>query len=534
MADLRERDSTYSPGYFHVFHSMLMVPPAARRGPQRDTWLMPGVQELPSSVHVTIPGPENMIGLYPPVFSEVQFPQFPVFPPRLPFVNNSINNYSSPHNLPVPRLNHNNDVQLRTFRLEQDNRFVPTEPVGAPQFVHQTSNIPPASNLSNNRIPLPAAPTAVEPETNSPALSEGTSAGQMRRRAEEILAALVHGEASSSNPGEENALTPRIITPASSRFGNQRQFQKRISTLRRLCRKTANKAYFSNDKIQVRQVASIISAANPWIQDFAPNEPGEGEIFRRWVNSHRERGADWRDEFHITSEMIEELRRWNLVIKKWSTDVYRARWSKSGPRTNKYNINVGKPQKAEYDLGSESSTENNLPSEVSNVTSGPNNLDESISPNSEIEYQEGDAQPNRSQEVHGDIIDISEESHSPFESSDYHEIVSLPLFEISNPSDTSNRTSNNEPVVSLITIWGVNAKITSWEESDYEQTAHNQRRIPLYCTENLDPRINGTHNAISSGGAGSYNIGDEFLRIAQPVELRPMAMYGEVEFQPIW
>lgn len=99
---------------------------------------------------------------------------------------------------------------------------------------------------------------------------------------------------------------PHLLTP------------KQVRELRRLCRKTANRAQFEDRLIQIRQVASIAAMASSSLHLFDPDNPHSGHALRAWVDSNRAEGADWRDERPLSDHAIEELRRWDRLLKAWA------------------------------------------------------------------------------------------------------------------------------------------------------------------------------------------------------------------------
>lgn len=94
--------------------------------------------------------------------------------------------------------------------------------------------------------------------------------------------------------------------------------QKQVRELRRLCRKTANRAQFDRRLIQIRQIASIAAMGAPSASLFDPATPCSGQLLREWVEFHRAQGADWRDERPLPSEQVGELRRWDRALKDWA------------------------------------------------------------------------------------------------------------------------------------------------------------------------------------------------------------------------
>lgn len=94
--------------------------------------------------------------------------------------------------------------------------------------------------------------------------------------------------------------------------------QKQVRELRRLCRKTANRAEFEDRLIQIRQIASIAAMGTPAAQFFDPQNTTSGAALRAWVELHRQQGADWRDERPLADDAIDELRRWDRGLKAWA------------------------------------------------------------------------------------------------------------------------------------------------------------------------------------------------------------------------
>ncbi|CAN8071830.1 unnamed protein product [Agarophyton chilense] len=93
---------------------------------------------------------------------------------------------------------------------------------------------------------------------------------------------------------------------------------KQVRELRRLCRKTANRAEFEDRRIQIRQVASISAMASSSVHLFDPDNPCSGKNLRSWVQNHRANGVEWRDERPLSDTAIEELRRWDRLLKAWA------------------------------------------------------------------------------------------------------------------------------------------------------------------------------------------------------------------------
>lgn len=118
-------------------------------------------------------------------------------------------------------------------------------------------------------------------------------------------------EPSLASPGQSND-HPQVTTEPSVLT------QKQIRELRRLCRKTANRAEFDDRLIQVRQIASIAAMGTPSAHFFDPNNEGSGRALREWVDLQRAQGADWRDERPLPDDAIDELRRWDRALKAWA------------------------------------------------------------------------------------------------------------------------------------------------------------------------------------------------------------------------
>lgn len=93
---------------------------------------------------------------------------------------------------------------------------------------------------------------------------------------------------------------------------------KQVRELRRLCRKTANRAEFDDRSVQVRQIASILAMGTPSLQQFAPGYWKSGSGLQAWVDRVRRDGADWRDERILLPEAVDELRDWDRLLKIWA------------------------------------------------------------------------------------------------------------------------------------------------------------------------------------------------------------------------
>lgn len=51
---------------------------------------------------------------------------------------------------------------------------------------------------------------------------------------------------------------------------------------------------------------------------FDPECPSSGHALRVWVDSYRAEGADWRDERPLSPAAVQELRRWDRLLKAWA------------------------------------------------------------------------------------------------------------------------------------------------------------------------------------------------------------------------
>jgi hypothetical protein len=111
-------------------------------------------------------------------------------------------------------------------------------------------------------------------------------------------------------------------TPAAALAGDSMGLPRELSAkqvreLRRLCRKTANRAEYDDRSVQVRQIASILAMATPSLADFAPDYEARSEL-RDWLDSVRADGADWRDERILLPAAVAELRDWDRLLKLWA------------------------------------------------------------------------------------------------------------------------------------------------------------------------------------------------------------------------
>lgn len=92
---------------------------------------------------------------------------------------------------------------------------------------------------------------------------------------------------------------------------------KQVRELRRLCRKTANRAEFECRTIQLRQIASILAMGAGARREFC-DSPDCGDAMQRWVDAARAADAEWRDERPLDSAAVDELREWDRSLKAWA------------------------------------------------------------------------------------------------------------------------------------------------------------------------------------------------------------------------
>lgn len=93
---------------------------------------------------------------------------------------------------------------------------------------------------------------------------------------------------------------------------------KQVRELRRLCRKTANRAEYEGRLVQLRQIASILATGGPSLCHFAPSYLAADSAMQAWLDRARAAGADWRDERPLDEPAIEELREWDRLLKSWA------------------------------------------------------------------------------------------------------------------------------------------------------------------------------------------------------------------------
>ncbi len=93
---------------------------------------------------------------------------------------------------------------------------------------------------------------------------------------------------------------------------------KQVRELRRLCRKTANRAEYEGRLVQLRQIASILAMGGPSLVHFAPSYLAAHSAMQAWLDAARAAGADWRDERQLSIAAVEELREWDRLLKAWA------------------------------------------------------------------------------------------------------------------------------------------------------------------------------------------------------------------------
>lgn len=133
----------------------------------------------------------------------------------------------------------------------------------------------------------------------------------------------------SSISGSLPPMTPQrgsaLRTPRSARSAqttpvspNVELTAKQVRELRRLCRKTANRAEYEGRLVQLRQIASILAMGGPSLVHFAPSYLSAHSAMQAWLDASRADGADWRDERPLTAPAVEELREWDRLLKAWA------------------------------------------------------------------------------------------------------------------------------------------------------------------------------------------------------------------------
>lgn len=93
---------------------------------------------------------------------------------------------------------------------------------------------------------------------------------------------------------------------------------KQVRELRRLCRKTANRAQYDDRSVQVRQIASILAMGLPSLQLFAPGFVATGCALQTWLDQVLAEGANWRDERILLPEAVQELRDWDRLLQMYA------------------------------------------------------------------------------------------------------------------------------------------------------------------------------------------------------------------------
>lgn len=92
---------------------------------------------------------------------------------------------------------------------------------------------------------------------------------------------------------------------------------KQVRELRRLCRKTANRAQFEGRAIPLRQVVSIVAMIDNCQRLFEFGNTTLGDDLRGWIAWHRAAGADWREEHPLDGAVALELRELDRLLKHW-------------------------------------------------------------------------------------------------------------------------------------------------------------------------------------------------------------------------
>lgn len=110
--------------------------------------------------------------------------------------------------------------------------------------------------------------------------------------------------------------TPR--SPSTPTSPNVELSPKQVRELRRLCRKTANRAEYEGRLVQLRQIASILAMGGPSLIHFAPSYLSAHSAMQAWLDACRSGGADWRDERPLSVAAVEELREWDRLLKAWA------------------------------------------------------------------------------------------------------------------------------------------------------------------------------------------------------------------------
>lgn len=92
---------------------------------------------------------------------------------------------------------------------------------------------------------------------------------------------------------------------------------KQLRELRRLCRKTANRAEYEGRGTQIRQVAAILSMVSRFVKQDDVGIVVEGSMLEMWVEQRRNNGMDWLQEEMLGEPEVQELRRWDKQLKIW-------------------------------------------------------------------------------------------------------------------------------------------------------------------------------------------------------------------------
>lgn len=124
----------------------------------------------------------------------------------------------------------------------------------------------------------------------------------------------LHAQTPQRSPRSHH--TPR--TPSTPASPNIELSAKQVRELRRLCRKTANRAEYEGRLVQLRQIASILAMGGPSLIHFAPSYLAAHSAMQAWLDASRTGGADWRDERPLSIAAVDELREWDRLLKAWA------------------------------------------------------------------------------------------------------------------------------------------------------------------------------------------------------------------------
>eukprot|EP00178_Gracilaria_changii_P003056 TRINITY_DN1446_c0_g1_i1.p1 TRINITY_DN1446_c0_g1~~TRINITY_DN1446_c0_g1_i1.p1 ORF type:complete len:513 (+),score=19.80 TRINITY_DN1446_c0_g1_i1:231-1769(+) len=215
----------------------------------------------------------------------------------------------------MPRfVKQSSDIQTTPAAAPGNENTSAITPFGAltSPFTASTPFAAPITQLSSSLTPLPCL---LSPSSTPCTSVEASLSPVTEMHTPGPTGVVGHSESAKScvsNPGRK--ATCRVLTP------------KQVRELRRLCRRTANRAEFEHRHIQVRQVASIYAMASSSLHLFDPDNPYSGRELQIWVESHRENGADWREEYLLSLSAIGELRRWDRLLKTWACSRVQGRF----------------------------------------------------------------------------------------------------------------------------------------------------------------------------------------------------------------